>query len=83
MFFYVYSYASGLLISKGLQSLVREDKKNVELVKQFLSSGSTKSPKDLFKSMGIDITKKDIWLMGIESIREDLNKFEKMTTVNE
>ncbi len=77
MFFYVYSYASGLLISKGLQSLVKEDKKNVELVKQFLKSGSTKSPKDLFKGMGIDITKKDIWERGIESIKKKLDGFER------
>lgn len=75
MFFYVYSYASGLLISKGLQSMVREDGNNIQLVKEFLRAGSTKSPKDLFKGMGIDITKKDIWLRGIESIRKDLKRF--------
>lgn len=77
MFFYVYSYASGLLISKGLQSLVKEDKKNVKLVKEFLRSGSTKSPRELFEGMGIDITKKDIWMKGIESIKSDLEVFEK------
>ena len=28
--FYVYSYASGLLISKGMQELVDKDKSNIE-----------------------------------------------------
>lgn len=76
MFFYVYSYASGLLISKGLQSMVREDASRIEMVKEFLSAGSTKSPKELFKGMGIDITKKDIWKKGMESIKSDLELFE-------
>ncbi len=71
-FFYVYSYASGLLISKALQSMVREDGKNIELVKRFLSSGSTKSPKDIFSDMGIDITKKEFWLKGIKEIERNL-----------
>jgi len=34
-FFYVYSYASGLLISKSLQSMVRKDKKTIQKVKSF------------------------------------------------
>ena len=71
-YFYVYSYASGLLIAKSLLELVKEDKKNVEKVKMFLSSGSTKSPRDLFNSIGIDITKKEFWMKGINSIRNDM-----------
>ncbi|HAM96184.1 TPA: hypothetical protein DCP76_00025, partial [Patescibacteria group bacterium] len=73
-FFYVYSYASGLLISKALQKMVKDDKKNIVLVKRFLESGSTQSPKELFKGIGIDITKKEFWLNGIEEIKVLLNK---------
>jgi oligoendopeptidase F len=73
-FFYVYSYASGLLISKALQSMVREDKKNISLVKKLLSSGSTQSPKDLFKGMGIDIMDKDFWNRGIIEIEKSLKE---------
>lgn len=73
-FFYVYSYASGLLISKVLQGMVRRDVKNVELVKKFLSSGSTKSPKDLFKEIGIDITKKEFWENGIAEVKSSITK---------
>lgn len=71
--FYVYSYASGLLISKALQEMVREDKKNIKYVKTFLESGSSKSPKELFLSMGIDITKETFWEKGIDNVRKELN----------
>ncbi len=73
-FFYVYSYASGLLISKALQEMVKRDSRNISLVKSFLESGSTKSPKTLFKEMGIDISKEDIWKKGIEEIQCLLDK---------
>lgn len=73
-FFYVYSYASGLLISKALQSMVREDKRDIDLVKRFLSSGSTKSPKEIFRDMGIDITKKEFWIRGIKEVERNLEE---------
>lgn len=72
--FYVYSYASGLLISKALLRMVKEDKTNIKYVKEFLESGSSKSPKELFMDMGIDITKEEFWNKGIQSIQEDLDK---------
>lgn len=73
-FFYVYSYASGLLISKALQKMVKNDKKSIVYVKRFMESGSTQSPKELFKEIGIDITKKEFWENGIEEINVLLNK---------
>jgi len=68
-FFYVYTYSSGLLISKAMQDLVKEDKSNVKLVKEFLSAGSVKSPKNLFADIGIDISEKSFWLRGIEKVK--------------
>jgi oligoendopeptidase F len=72
-FFYVYTYASGLLISKYLQGKVREDKKFIEKVKAFLSAGSSNSVKDIFMDMGIDITKKEFWEEGIKNIEKENN----------
>lgn len=72
-FFYVYSYASGLLISKCLQEMVKSDISNVEKVKYVLSAGSIKSPKDLFMDIGIDIAEKDFWQNGIDNIRKDFS----------
>ena len=69
-FFYVYSYASGLLISKALQNKVKQEPKFIEKVKWFLAQGSSDSPKNLFLSLGIDITDKDFWLSGISEIEK-------------
>jgi len=76
--FYVYSYASGLLISKAMQQMVREDKKSIESVKTFLSGGLSASPRDLFLQMGIDISKPDFWEKGIMRISEQLDEAESL-----
>jgi len=75
-FFYVYSYASGLLISKALQKMVKDNPKNISYVKAFLESGGSKSPKVLFKEMGIDISKEEIWKKGIKEIKYLLDKLD-------
>ena len=77
-YFYVYSYASGLLISKALQRMVRSDKSNIEKVKQFLSMGLSKSPKEIFAGIGIDITKKEFWKEGLKEVEDLLNETEKL-----
>lgn len=77
-FFYVYSYASGLLISKSLQNLVRKDPKEIIKVKEFLSTGLADSPKNIFLKLGIDIRKKDFWQAGLTEIRRDLAEAEML-----
>ena len=73
-FFYVYSYANGLLISKALQNMVKEDPKNIEKVKVMLSTGSSKSPEQMFKDIGIDITRKEFWEKGLKEIEDIYSK---------
>lgn len=73
-YFYNYSYANGLLISKALQKKVSEDKKNVEKVKQFLSAGTSISPKQIFKNIGINIDDSDFWKSGMRSVSELLEE---------
>src|SRR3989344_3291759 len=77
-FFYVYSYASGLLISKSLQASVKKDPKFIEKVKDFLSAGSSDSPKNIFKKMGVDISDKKFWKKGISEVDTLLTKTEKL-----
>ena len=77
-FFYVYSYASGLLISKSLQSMVRQDKQSIEKVKKFLSAGTSESPKNLFKDMGIDITNAKFWNQGLDEVEALLKEAESL-----
>jgi oligoendopeptidase F len=70
-FFYVYTYASGLLISKFLQQKVREDKGFIENVKTFLKAGSSNSVKDIFMDMGVDISKREFWEEGIKTLNHN------------
>ena len=77
-YFYVYSYASGLLISKALQAKVKENPKFVEKVKDFLSAGTSESPKNIFKNLGIDITDKKFWEKGLKEIEILLSETQKL-----
>ena len=77
-FFYVYSYASGLLISKALQSKVKQDKQFIGQVKEFLSAGTSKSPKDIFLQLGVDISDSNFWKQGISEIKSQIDQTEKL-----
>lgn len=77
-YFYVYSYASGLLISKYMQSRFKEDKKFIAKIKEFLSTGTSKSPKDIFSDLGIDITREEFWIEGIKETEDLLKKAEEL-----
>jgi len=72
-FFYVYSYASGLLISKSLQNSFKKDSRFIEKIKYFLSAGCSESPKNIFSDVGIDISKKSFWNHGISETEKLLN----------
>jgi oligoendopeptidase F len=67
-FFYVYSYSSGLLISKSLQHSVKTDPGFITKVKEFLSAGLSDSPKNIFRNLGIDITDKTFWDKGLDEV---------------
>jgi oligoendopeptidase F len=78
-FFYVYSYAFGQLISKALYAKYKEDKKYLVKIKQFLNAGGSDSPENIFKSIGIDVTKPDFWEKGLQTIEKDIEKLENLT----
>ncbi len=73
-FFYVYSYASGLLISKSLQSSVKNNAGFILKVKDFLSAGLSDSPRNIFKRLGIDIADCEFWGKGIEEVERLLEE---------
>lgn len=77
-YFYTYAYAFGLLVSKSMQKMVREDKSSIEKVKEFLSTGTSESPKNIFMKMGIDITDKEFWNKGLDEMEELLNETEEL-----
>lgn len=78
-FFYVYSYAFGQLISKALYAEYKKDKKFIEKVNKFLAAGGSDSPENIFKSIGIDVTKPDFWEKGLKAIEKDIATLEKLT----
>lgn len=77
-FFYVYSYASGLLIAKALQARLRKEPEFIEEVKAFMAAGLSDSPQNIFLRLGVDIRKKDFWLSGLEEIEKDLLEAEHL-----
>lgn len=79
-FFYVYSYASGLLISKSLQESVKNDREFIKKIKTFLTQGQSKSSKEIFLDLGIDISKKEFWELGLEKINDNLTRAEMLAS---
>ncbi|MDB5239313.1 MAG: hypothetical protein JWO00_648 [Candidatus Parcubacteria bacterium] len=79
-FFYVYSYAYGLLVSNALLRRYRADASFWPKIEQFLSSGGKDSPENILSSIGIDVSKPDFWREGLKEIEEDIKKLEQLTS---
>ena len=78
-FFYVYSYASGLLVSKSLQARVRQDPAYIKVVKQILTAGSSDSPQNIFKKYaGLDIANPKFWTTGLKEVESLLVETERL-----
>ncbi|GAB4483617.1 MAG: M3 family oligoendopeptidase [Thermodesulfovibrionales bacterium] len=78
MFFYVYSYAGGLLISKSLQAGVRKDPSFIAKVKEFLAAGLSDSPKRIFSRFGIDMADRRFWDQGLDEVEDLLVEAERL-----
>lgn len=76
--YYWYTYAFGCLIARALFARVMKDPKYVAKVKEFLSAGGAATPAQIFKSIGVDISKKSFWKEGIDAIEKDLEEFEQL-----
>jgi oligoendopeptidase F len=44
-----------------------------------LSLGGSKTPEEITKSMGVDITKPDFWQSGVDLINEEVNEFIRLS----
>jgi oligoendopeptidase F len=66
-YFYVYSYASGLLISKAMQKNYKENAEYILKIKEFMSAGSSKAPVELFSNLGIDVKNSKFWSESVQS----------------
>ena len=77
-YFYVYSYASGVMISKSLKNMVGDDLGFVQKVKKFLSMGTSVSPRESFGELGIDIADKGFWVKGLEELDSTVTEAEEL-----
>ncbi len=77
-FFYVYSYSFGLLVSKALQNMVKNDKNNIIKVKEFFSIGAKLSPQHALQDLGINISQRNFWETGINEVRNLLQIAKQM-----
>lgn len=76
--FYTYTYAYGGLISRTLFEFWNKNPGYIKKVEQFLSAGSSMSPKDIFKSIGITTDKK-FFEAGLKGIEADVDRLEKLS----
>ena len=77
-FFYVYSYASGIIISKAMQAKVKGNPDFMVKVKNFLRAGSSATPSEIFDRLGINIREPAFWQTGLKEISDLLVDTEKL-----
>lgn len=77
--FYVYTYAFGQLVSKALYSRYKKDKNYIKEIEKFLSAGGSDSPENIFRSIGIDVSKPEFFIEGLKTIEEDIKNLEKLS----
>lgn len=77
-FFYVYSYAYGLIVSQALLRKYRQDKSFWKKIEQFLSAGGKDYPENILKEIGIDVASPDFFREGLKVIEEDIDTLESL-----
>jgi len=76
--FYVYSYAYGLLMSNLMATHYQADTAYIAKIDQFLRAGETKLVKDIYRDIGIDITKPDTFTSALARLKADIIDWKKL-----
>ncbi|MFW9818353.1 MAG: M3 family metallopeptidase [Candidatus Thorarchaeota archaeon] len=78
--FYNYPYIYAQLFVYALyQTFKKEGKAFIPKFKKLLSAGSSMSPEELGKIVGLDIIKPDFWRLGMRQYESFVDKLEKLT----
>jgi oligoendopeptidase F len=77
-YFYVYSYASGILVAKSLKGAANQDPAFIHRLKQFLAAGSSASPRELLERLDINISDSAFWDRGLDQFAAALKTAEKL-----
>ena len=78
---YVYAYAYGFLFALSIfHRYEQEGDAMVEPYLEVLRSGGSRSPEDLARIVGLDLTDPRIWESGIEALSTELDEAEALAT---
>ncbi|MHA2185760.1 MAG: M3 family oligoendopeptidase [Promethearchaeota archaeon] len=77
--FYNYPYVYAQLFVYALyQTYKKEGKEFVPKFKKLLAAGGSLSPEDLGNLVGLDITNKEFWKLGLQQYEDFVNQLEKL-----
>src|SRR3989344_147267 len=74
--FYCYAYAFGNLLTLALYNMYLKDKTFSSQIITMLAAGGSKSPPEITKAIGVDITSEKFWQQGFEMIARMIEKIE-------
>ena len=78
---YVYAYAYGYLFSLAIyRRYLQEGDAMVEPYLELLRAGGSRSPEELARIVGLDLTDPAIWASGIDALAEELDEAERLAT---
>jgi oligoendopeptidase F len=77
-FFYVYTYVYGLLVSGAIAEKYRHDSSQSGNIDSFLTAGSSKSPKHIFRDIGIDTTNPALFRTGLQKLNARIDELERL-----
>lgn len=81
--FYVYAYAFGELLTLSLYNQYKQDRdKFIPKYLELLSAGSTKTPQELLKPLGVDLKDKKFWQGGIGVIQKLVQEAKEIYAAN-
>jgi oligoendopeptidase F len=76
---YVYAYAFGYLFSLAIyRRYVLEGEAMVEPYLDLLRAGGSRSPDELARLVGLDLTDPSIWASGLDALGEELDEAERL-----
>lgn len=75
--FYVYTYSFGLLMSTIMSNHYKADNNYVEKIDEFLCLGESKTVANIFKQIGINTNKTDVYTEALKTQAADINRFAK------
>lgn len=84
MDFYLFNYAVCISVATVLaEKIINHEEGILEKYKEFLSCGSDIKPLDVYKVLGIDLTKKDIYEQAVKYFDSKLDLYEKLSEEGE